>query len=746
MLRRIYFAVFVMGFTALTAQTILIREFFIAFNGNEFTIGVVLANWILLVAIGSIIGGRLARISAEPALPYTLLQTGIAAFLPASIYMIRTLAGALGVGIGETISPAAIFLSSLLIPSLTAIFSGASFPFACKMLGDVTGDRARSAGMVYSIEAAGFIAAGPAITYILITRFNSFTTAFIAGSLTILSSLLIISTGRRGKLKKVFVFAGSIALALVLILSFAPSDILHAVSLKAQWRGRELLRYKNSIYGNLAVTKSLGQYTFYSNGIPIVVTPTPDISHTEEIVHFAMLSHRDPKRVILIGGGAGGAIREILKYPVDKLIYIELDPALIGLVKEFPVRLTEEELSDRRLETIFKDGRRAILDMIKNGVKADVIIVNLPAPTTLQLNRFYTREFFSEVRSVLSDCGVFECSLPGSLSTLSPELIELNRSILTTMREKFSVFVIPGYTNLFIASQNSAAPDRESILRRFKECGIGTRVLNEAYIKERLDPQWIKWFDDSLAIRKPVRKNLDLFPAGTYYAVSFWNSIFPSRMQGLMRGLEKIDLKTLLVIILILGGAALAVGSFIKKGAGYAAGWAILTTGFTCMSLNLMIVYAYQSFHGFVFSHIAILVSAFMAGLAIASLVMTKYPHVLKDNIRIMMAVESAGILLCAVIGLILPVRLPAPAYFMLAALPGMIVGLEFPVANTICSDRKRPGGSGGLLYGLDLLGSWGAALVVSFALVPLVGIVNTCLALAILKTLSLTLVASSRR
>ena len=87
--KRILFALILMGFTSLVVQTLLIREFLISFYGNELTIGLILANWIILEALGSILASRFSLKSKRPALVYALLQTGIALYLPLSIFFIR---------------------------------------------------------------------------------------------------------------------------------------------------------------------------------------------------------------------------------------------------------------------------------------------------------------------------------------------------------------------------------------------------------------------------------------------------------------------------------------------------------------------------------------------------------------------------------------------------------------------------------------------------------------------------------
>ena len=90
-------------------------------------------------------------------------------------------------------------------------------------------------------------------------------------------------------------------------------------AIKIQWKGQDVVHYQNSIYGNVAVIKENEQYTFFSDGIPIITTPVPDITFVEEFVHLPMLFHPGPEEVVVIGAGAGGVVNEILKHPVKRV-------------------------------------------------------------------------------------------------------------------------------------------------------------------------------------------------------------------------------------------------------------------------------------------------------------------------------------------------------------------------------------------------------------------------------------------
>src|SRR3989338_4722563 len=290
MKKRIYFALLLMGFTSLVVQTLLIREFLITFYGNELTIGLILANWIMLEALGSGLSSRPSLKIRRSGLVYAALQVGIALYLPLGIFFIRTIKNILGLTLGEGVGILPILFSSFFILAPLSLFDGAQFPFGCRMLSDASRRPLESAGRVYILEAIGFILAGPIFTYLLITKFNSFSIAFFIALLNLLSATLLLKEALADNLTKAFHIIANCLLILAILTFFGPASKIQKFSIDKQWMGQEVLNYQNSIYGNLAATKSSGQYTFYSDGIPIITTPLPDITYIEELAHFTMMS------------------------------------------------------------------------------------------------------------------------------------------------------------------------------------------------------------------------------------------------------------------------------------------------------------------------------------------------------------------------------------------------------------------------------------------------------------------------
>ena len=122
-------------------------------------------------------------------------------------------------------------------------------------------------------------------------------------------------------------------LLLALLLVPLAATALRDLSLKQLWQGYNLVESRDSIYGNIAVTARGTQFSFFENGL--LLATTEDYLVAEETAHYPLLQHPQPKRVLLIGGGINGTVREILNHPVERVDYVELDPAIIDTARRY---------------------------------------------------------------------------------------------------------------------------------------------------------------------------------------------------------------------------------------------------------------------------------------------------------------------------------------------------------------------------------------------------------------------------
>jgi spermidine synthase len=760
--RSLSFGFLLMGFGFTVVQSLLIREFLVVFFGNEISIGLILGNWLILEAIGSGLLGRVVgRWKWKPS-SFVALQLLFALFLPLCFFAISLSRRLVGAVPGEGVGLIPIFWSSLLILAPLGLIDGAMFALGCRSYIQLAGDEASSIGSVYILEALGGIVGGVVFTYLFIPFLHSLPVVLILSALNLLAAVLILASFGFPSGRRLSPLLGLIVVLLLanLVLLLSPLTLrLQQLTASQRWPGYDLLYSENSAYGNVAVVEREGQYTFLADGIPILNAPVPDVALSEEFVHLPMLFVPEPRRALVLSGGVGGVLHELAKYPLEQMDYAELDPLLIEAVQQFPTPLTAEEVGDPRLRIELVDGRLLVREMQGKATEYDLVIANLPYPSTLLLNRFYTVEFFEMVRELLAEDGVMVVAMPGSLSYLSDEQRNLNALTYFTLKEVFpQVMPIPGDLTLWLASPSIelSASNVAALVERWEDRGLDTQLVTAPHIRLRLDQRYLDWFWTSLEVEDGEAKlNRDLHPLGLLYGLSYWNSLFS---PGLVRVFTMAGRLNLWLLVVPIVGSALLFGAIAKrtgKGQGAVIPVSVAATGFVGMTADLVIILSFQSLYGHVYYWIGLLLTAFMGGLAAGAWLMNRWTSDMRQERRAFLRLEVALVLFWILVPLFLSglyVRITGPALFrasqaalfLLNALAGFLVGAQFPLANRLwLRSRKSHQGREGTLYASDLVGAFLASILVSVLLIPVLGIVETCILAASVKLCSLLLFAA---
>lgn len=749
----------VMGVSSISAQVLLLREFLVSFLGNELTFGILLANWMALEAFGAFVLGKSAERTGKRLEIYVLLQLLFAVALPVSLYLARIFKPFLGATTGEALGAGATFLSSLLILFPVAVFHGALFTYGAKLYGEAFKEHPASVGRVYILETVGSGLGGLLLTFLLIPRFHAFEVGLAVSLANVLASIALLW---RKKDPPALLRTGlrwiSLALGILLVLLALHSNLetLHRASIRFQWRDLEPIHSESSIYGNITVTKRGEQYTFFTDGLPALTTPVPDLSTIEDFVHFPMLFHESPRFVLILGGGAGGIIHEILKHPVSTVDYVELDPLLLRLVQKFPTPLTEAELSDPRLRIHFADARSFIH---QTSHCFDLIFLGLSAPQDLRANRLFSREFFLEARTRITPRGMIALALPGSLTYMSPELRDLNSSILNTLRKVFPhVRVIPGEAHLFLAG-NLETLERdtpEDLVRRLQQRRLKTALFNRGYIAHRLHERWSRWFAEGMEGRTSL-VNSDFRPVGLFFSLIYFNALFSPSVFRVLKVFQRLQLHwaaAAIVALTILGGALM-----IRKPSRstLAPPYSILTSGFAAMVFDLLILFSFQATYGYLYQQVGLLIATFMVGVVLASALVNRWmetheghpPFLVLTELWVILFALSlpAALSLTPSLSRIAPV-LPYGMFFLMSFLGGTTIGFQFPLAaqvyvrlSPLSASLERTAAT---LYAADLLGGFFGGLLAGTLLFPLLGLHQTCVFIALLKVGSLVLCLSA--
>ncbi|HON85148.1 MAG TPA: hypothetical protein PK864_03855 [Syntrophorhabdaceae bacterium] len=743
------FFIIITGIGGIFAQIVLLREMLILFSGNELSIGVIIGSWVLWEAGGAYIAGRW-RLTGKTLAKTLVFSTLLFSFLfPISIYAVRVFKVIAGIPpeTGTGILP--IFYASFFIIFPVGFIHGMLFTFLCSFYSEITANHRSSIGRVYFYEMLGTIIGGILLNYIFIQFFNSFSIAVGLGLINALTCIILIFSV--SGVKKTGIAALSIVFLLLSLVMVAGglAGYMHNISISKQWAGRNIVYYKNSPYQNIVVTGDNGQYTFFTDGIPVITTPNPDTGYTEDFVHFTMLSHPNPEKILVLSGGAGGVIHEILKYKsVKRIDYIELDPLFLKTIQMFPTEITQGELTSPFVNLHFLDGRM----FVKNPpVRYDVIFLGVPPPYTLQTNRFFTIEFFQIVRRALEPDGLISLTMPATMTYYTDELKDIHLCILKTLAQVFNYrYIIPGDFNIFISSNSDDLKKNSSsiISERFRRSKVATNLITPFYLEERLDERKTDWYLSSLK-DSHAEMNRDFSPYAFFYTIAFNNLMYSPYLKGFFDTLKGMNLFKVMLFS-VLTYLFFFVLSLRQKNLPIV--YVIGTTGLASMVLELILILSFQIYYGYVFFEVGILVMVFLSGIALGGMgVSTGYVRRFRE-LKMLQCIEFGIITLICAVFFILRYWCPyiqsntfliKAIFFLLLFISGLFTGAEFPLSSRIYDGGVRTEGNigrtVGLLYSVDLLGGFIGGLLGGI-LLSVTGILEGCIILASIKTLSLAL------
>ena len=749
MRRWLIIALTLTGATSMIAQIVLMRELIIIFYGNELSLGAILASWLFWVAMGSWILGRLVDPMARKIPTLVGCQILIYLLFPPILFLIRNIKNMLDVAPGEILGFLPMLYASFAVLAPFCVLSGFMFALGCRIFSGMYGESARGIGQVYILEAIGASLGGLLFNFLLVRHLNAFQIAFLVGGMNLLVGFFLISRERGAGPILRGIAAALILLSLSAVI-FGGVDRLQGFSEQLQWRGLRLVHSENSIYGNLAVTVSDSQYSFFENGL--LMFTTRDLLTAEETVHFPLLEHPAPMHVLLIGGGIGGSLEQVLKHPVERVDYIELDPLVIETAEDL---LPEEDLLPLRAKRVHVhhiDGRFLVK---KTRQQYDVVMVNLSDPFTALLNRFYSLEFFREVKAILREQGILSFGVTSSENYISAELQQFLGCLYTTLKSVFrEVKMIPGDHVYFLACDTPGllTYDHNLLVDRLRERKIQTKFVREYYLPYKLSPDRIAYVEQTVGAAKGIRINRDFEPIGYFYDMVLWSTYFHSKVKDVIRQFSRLNFWWLLAPIGLLVIVVLPLLLKIPRLNQVPVVLAIMTTGFSEMLFQVVVIVAFQVLYGYVYYKLGLILTSFMIGLVFGSWYVNRIMDRLRDDLLTYIKTQIA---ICIYPLILPPIFLglasfgsKIPSYFgvetLFAFLPivaGFIGGFQFPLASKIClGGGQEVGRTAGLLYGIDLLGSCLGALLASAILVPILGMISTLVLVAALNFAALIL------
>jgi spermidine synthase len=503
-MQRINWAILASGFVAVVAQTLIIREALALFGGNELVSGIILSFWLIWGGMGSIIFSNL-KLRYNPRKVFVWLLIVLCFLLVFSLCFLRIVPKIFNLPLGETIDLGKITLIAIIMLAPTCMVFGALFPAASRIL---------PPERVYLIEGLGAFIGGVVVSFLLIQILPPF-------GIMLVSVVMIISVAlwidERIRL---------LLIPLLLLVILFRVDRVELFFRRMQMGGPELIGLRESKYGVLAVTKSGDQFNFYTNGL--YDFSYPDLFSSEEAVHYALLLHFEPREVLLVGGGIGNSISEVLKHPsIEKVTYVELDPMLFDMGEKY---LGEQLRRRDKLTVIFGDARYYVKN---SSIHYDVIIVNLPDPMNAQINRFYTEEFFAEAERILNPEGILSVRITAPPNIISPLFGQLLNTVWHSLSLSFAnIVALPLAKTTFIASDHKIESHAitQTLRSRINDRNLGLTYVRPYYFDYDLSQEKLDYLNDRITESKSYA-NSDLKPVCYYFTSILWGGLVSENLR-----------------------------------------------------------------------------------------------------------------------------------------------------------------------------------------------------------------------
>ena len=724
------------GLSAQAAQIVMFREMLSLCRGTELFFGVVLAAGLLWTALGGVCAALFGkRLSPRAALVFYFAGCLL---LVAQIAMAR-----LGVTAGE---PTFVRASLVTVGATgpVAFVSGLAFVLVLQSAGP------RRFALFYQAEGWGAVAGGCVLAMVLAGRVDPIAVGPAAGVVTGVAIALAGRDDRRRSL------AGAAVSAAVLLgaVGLGLNDRLHGLRWAARLPSYSLEATTESRYGQLAVLRhgDVDQISFYMDGALVETLPPPGERPTDAInaALFALAQHPDPKRVLLVGGGLGALPEQLLAGKIVALDVVEIDPALVGLARRFGGARAD----DPRMRVHLADGRYFLK---RADARYDVILVKVPAPLSALVNRYWTVEFFREVKDRLNEGGVFVTSVMAAANYPGESVGRLSGAILKTLEEVFGeVLVAPGERHTFLAAAEGDVVSLDPAV-------LGARLAGRGVLPPGMDPEFRDAPDaycsalmENLIITSQVARlretlggapasiNTDARPIAYQYALLVWNQITSARIDAREPGIDtganrlfeiagRVHWRHVLwfPIALAAAGLLLAVAGRPRPGAGAApvsASYALLlaafATGLFGMACEVVLLLSFQNAYGYAYTQVSVIVASFMAGLALGAFVGARLPQrpaTLAALMALMIVVCASLPALSSRAAQTLSLGALHVMFLGLVVVAGFLDGATFPALVTVFEDAgaRSPGG---WIYAADLAGAAAGAVSTGAFLVPVLG------------------------
>jgi predicted membrane-bound spermidine synthase len=462
----------------------------------------------------------------------------------------------------------------------------------------------------------------------------------------------------------------------------------------------------------------------------------PDHESAGRIAAITLCQKPEAKRVLVIGLGLG-LCHEFLRLPqIETISWAHCDNEYVQKLSDFLPDEDEFKITDERFHPVAGDVRSFLARAAEPNY--DIVILNLPDATSSVLNRYYTLEFYHQVKESLNYDGVLAVRVAGGENIMGTELINLGASTKLTLRSVFSQLVLtPGEDTWFIASDaEDLTGDPAACRDRFATIEGGGDVfppqaLLSVYLPDRAAFALENYSTADLPERFLI--NRDSRPLTHLYSLLLAAKQSGAPVTKFIKHLALAGPSAFFIPLLVF--VALRVVYVLKtagpgESSSFDSTFLVFSAGLLGIGVVIILMYLYQTRFGSLYLYIGVISSVFMVGLTtgatlISSLVNRESRIENRESRyeRLLFAVILVHSLILATIAF-WPAEQWTHLIFAIAfVLCGLCAGSYFPLAARQLADSAfETGQAGSKLETADHIGASAGGLLTGLALVPVLG------------------------
>ncbi len=319
----------------------------------------------------------------------------------------------IGVGLIGGISSLVLFLANLYLEQYQIVmyteiivigtFVGAEIPILTRIIEQDEENLRVTISSIFSFDYIGGLIGSIAFPLLLLPYLGYFATAFLVGSMNALAAILIVFKYAK-RIKKVTTYKiAAIGLFVCMMIGAIFSENISRVIEGGLYRDKVILS-EHTQYQHIVMTKHKDDLRLFIDG-NIQFCSLDEYRYHEALVHIPMAQASSKEKVLVLGGGDGLAVRELLKYNETEITLVDLDAEMLRICREDPniSKLNEGSLESERLTVVNDDAYRYLEE---SEEMYDVILIDLPDPNNDALNKLYTNVFYRLCRNHLTQDGV----------------------------------------------------------------------------------------------------------------------------------------------------------------------------------------------------------------------------------------------------------------------------------------------------------------------------------------------------